>query len=105
MFFHLFLELYSNSDHVLFFFNLRYELLSEQCQEYASALVNETRTTEELRIILNYDHQNPHENININMEKNTLSRLKLAVRFKQKKVQNSITIFIISIEKYTYFPF
>ena len=67
-----------------------YELLSEQCQEYASALVNETRTTDELKIILNYDHLNPHEDINENFETNNLSRLKLAVRFKQKKVYKNI---------------
>ena len=67
-------------------FKNEYEQLSEQCQEYASALVNETRTSNELKIILNYDHENPTENFEDEPEKNSLSRLKLAVRFKQKKV-------------------
>jgi transient receptor potential cation channel subfamily C protein 4 len=57
--------------------------LSEQCQEYASALINETRTSKELEIILNYDHETiPGE---IENESNTLGRLKLAIKCKQKK--------------------
>ena len=67
-------------------FKNEYEQLSEQCQEYASALVNETRTSNELKIILNYDHENPSEVVENETEKNCLSRLKLAVRYKQKKV-------------------
>ncbi len=67
-------------------FKNEYEQLSEQCQEYASALVNETRTTDELKIILNYDHQNPPEDLHEDLEANSLSRLKLAMSFNQKKV-------------------
>ncbi len=62
-----------------------YEKLSLSCQEYASALLAETRTSKELEIILNYDHENlpsPVDN-----EEKSLSRLKLAIKFKQKKVK------------------
>lgn len=67
-------------------FKKEYEKLSEQCQEYASALINETRTSKELEIILNYDHENPPVLYENETEKTSLSRLKLAIRYKQKKV-------------------
>ncbi len=66
-------------------FKKDYEKLSEQCQEYASALINETRTSKELAIILNYDHENPPVLYENETEKTNLSRLKLAIRYKQKK--------------------
>lgn len=66
-------------------FKSEYEKLSQQCQEYASALVAETRTSKELEIILNYDHENPPALFENEKEKNSLSRLKLAVKYKQKK--------------------
>ncbi len=66
-------------------FKKDYEKLSEQCQEYASALINETRTSKELEIILNYDHENPPVLYENETEKTNLSRLKLAIRYKQKK--------------------
>jgi transient receptor potential cation channel subfamily C protein 4 len=62
-----------------------YEKLSQQCQEYASALLAETRTSHELEIILNYDHENPPALFENENEKNSLSRLKLAIKYKQKK--------------------
>ena len=67
-------------------FKIEYEKLSVQCQEYASALINETRTSKELEIILNYDHENPPVLYENEIEKNSLSRLKLAIRYKMKKV-------------------
>jgi transient receptor potential cation channel subfamily C protein 4 len=59
--------------------------LSQQCQEYAGALLAETRTSEELEIILNHDHENPPALFENEPEKASLSRLKLAVKYKQKK--------------------
>lgn len=56
-----------------------------QCQEYAGALLAETRTSQELEIILNYDHENPPALFENESEKNSLSRLKLAIKYKQKK--------------------
>jgi transient receptor potential cation channel subfamily C protein 4 len=66
-------------------FKFDYEKLSQQCQEYASALLAETRTSQELEIILNYDHENPPALFENEKEKTNLSRLKLAIKYKQKK--------------------
>ena len=67
-------------------FKIDYEKLSQQCQEYASALLAETRSSEELEIILNYDHENPPALFENEEEKSGLKRLKLAIKYKQKKV-------------------
>ena len=70
-------------------FKSDYEKLSLQCQEYASALLAETRTSQELEIILNHDHENIPSLYENEQEKTTnLSRLKLAIKYKQKKVTN-----------------
>jgi hypothetical protein len=66
-------------------FKAEYEKLSQQCQEYASALLNETRTSHELEIILNHDHENPPALFENETEKSNLNRLKLAIKYKQKK--------------------
>ena len=63
-----------------------YEKLSIQCQEYASALLTETRSSQELEIILNHDHENPPALFENEQEKSSLRRLKLAIKYKQKKV-------------------
>jgi transient receptor potential cation channel subfamily C protein 4 len=67
-------------------FKSEYEKLSQQCQEYASALLAETRTSLELEIILNHDHENPPALFENEHEKTSLNRLKLAIKYKQKKV-------------------
>ena len=68
-------------------FKADYEKLSIQCQEYASALLTETRTCQELEIILNHDHDNiPALYENEEEITTNLNRLKLAVKYKQKKV-------------------
>jgi hypothetical protein len=66
-------------------FKQEYEQLAQQCQEYSAALLAETRSSKELEIILNYDSENPPVLSEI-PEKMHLSRLKLAIRYKQKKV-------------------
>jgi hypothetical protein len=66
-------------------FKQEYEQLAQQCQEYSAALLAETRSSKELEIILNYDSENPPVVSETN-EKMHLSRLKLAIRYKQKKV-------------------
>lgn len=66
-------------------FKAEYEKLSQQCQEYASALLNETRTSHELEVILNHDHENPPALFENEVEKASLNRLKLAIKYKQKK--------------------
>ena len=66
-------------------FKQEYEQLAQQCQEYSAALLAETRSSKELEIILNYDPDNPPVLLETT-EKMTLARLKLAIRYKQKKV-------------------
>ncbi|CAF0722199.1 unnamed protein product [Adineta ricciae] len=65
-------------------FKQEYEQLAQQCQEYSAALLAETRSSKELEIILNYDSENPPV-LSETPEKMHLSRLKLAIRYKQKK--------------------
>jgi hypothetical protein len=79
-------------------FKQEYEQLAQQCQDYSAALLAETRSSKELEIILNYDSENPPV-LTETTEKMTLARLKLAIRYKQKKVNylNDET------EKKTYF--
>lgn len=66
-------------------FKQEYEQLAQQCQDYSAALLAETRSSKELEIILNYDPENPPV-LTETTEKMTLARLKLAIRYKQKKV-------------------
>jgi hypothetical protein len=67
-------------------FKQEYEQLAQQCQEYSAALLAETRSSKELEIILNYDSENPPM-LTETTEKMNLARLKLAIRYKQKKVK------------------
>ena len=68
-------------------FKQEYEQLAQQCQDYSAALLAETRSSKELEIILNYDSENPPV-LSEATEKMTLARLKLAIRYKQKKVNH-----------------
>lgn len=67
-------------------FKQEYEQLAQQCQDYSAALLAETRSSKELEIILNYDTENPPV-LSETTEKMNLTRLKLAIRYKQKKVR------------------
>lgn len=62
-------------------FKNEYLELRKQCQLFATALLDHTRTTEELEVLLDYD---PDNNPQDNNERMQLSRLKLAIRIKQK---------------------
>ncbi|XP_063366128.1 transient receptor potential protein [Cydia amplana] len=63
-------------------FRVEYKALKQQCQEFATSLLDHTRTSNELEIMLNY---NPAD---IDCwepgERQTLGRLKLAIQYKQK---------------------
>ncbi|OTF80222.1 transient receptor potential-gamma protein-like protein [Euroglyphus maynei] len=62
-------------------FKNEYLQLRKQCQLFATALLDHTRTNEELEILLDYDpDRDPLEN----HERLQLSRLKLAIQIKQK---------------------
>ncbi|XP_076367318.1 transient receptor potential-gamma protein-like [Tachypleus tridentatus] len=63
-------------------FKNEYQELYRQCQNFATALLDHTRSTYELEVILNYDVSRPAFNHGDRMH---LSRLKLAIRNKQKK--------------------
>ncbi len=66
-------------------FKAEYETLYRQAQDFAVALLDQTRGSQELELILNHDPngtvgEDEHHRMN-------LSRLKLAIKYKQKKVR------------------
>lgn len=72
-------------------FKLDYEKLAKKCQEFAVDLLDQIRGSKELEVILNHDTTNPayseggQEIEPKPTDKMKLSRLKLAIKFKQKK--------------------
>ncbi|KAG7304766.1 hypothetical protein JYU34_010121 [Plutella xylostella] len=63
-------------------FRVEYKALRQQCQEFATSLLDHTRTSSELEIMLNY---NPWDTDSWEPgERQTLGRLKLAIKYKQK---------------------
>ncbi|XP_071525440.1 transient receptor potential-gamma protein-like [Panulirus ornatus] len=63
-------------------FRSEYQELRKQCQDFATALLDHTRSSYELEVLLNHDPTGPpHEH----GERMHLSRLKLAIKLKQKK--------------------
>ncbi|KAL8569260.1 hypothetical protein ACOMHN_029881 [Nucella lapillus] len=65
-------------------FKVDYEKLATKCQDFAVDLLEQTRGSRELNIILNHDTTSSGMDDN-GSEKMMLSRLKLAVKYKQKK--------------------
>lgn len=67
------------------FFSLQneYQELRKQCQDFATALLDHTRTSHELEILLNHDPTGP---VYEHGERMHLNRLKLAIKLRQKKV-------------------
>lgn len=57
--------------------------LRRQCQLFAVDLLDQSRSSQELAIILNYDPESPPYNDGDHMQ---LARLELAINYKQKKV-------------------
>ncbi|KAB0799048.1 hypothetical protein PPYR_06928 [Photinus pyralis] len=88
----------SSSDPILTAFQLSWELrnlafgepecraeyleLRRQCQQFAVDLLHQSRSSEELAIILNYDPESPPYEAGDHMK---LARLELAITYKQKK--------------------
>lgn len=64
-------------------FKSEYEQLSHMCKQFAKDLLDQTRSSKELEIILNY-----HDDINplLDDSSNDLARLKLAIKYCQKEV-------------------
>jgi transient receptor potential cation channel subfamily C len=61
--------------------------MRSQCQEFATALLDHIRTSLELEVILNHNPDGEHWEPG---ERQTLERLKLAIKYKQKKVSNNM---------------
>ncbi|CAB1347857.1 unnamed protein product [Coregonus sp. 'balchen'] len=63
-------------------FKSEYEELSQQCKQFAKDLLDQTRSSRELELILNY-----RDDINPLLDENTndLARLKLAIKYRQKE--------------------
>uniref|UniRef100_A0A8C7FZ01 Transient receptor potential cation channel, subfamily C, member 4b n=1 Tax=Oncorhynchus kisutch TaxID=8019 RepID=A0A8C7FZ01_ONCKI len=63
-------------------FMSEYEELSQQCKQFAKDLLDQTRSSRELELILNY-----RDDINPLLDENTndLARLKLAIKYRQKE--------------------
>lgn len=64
-------------------FRAEYNVMRKNCQEFATALLDHARTSNELEIMLNY---NPVGENWEPGERQTLERLKLAIKYKQKMV-------------------
>nr|XP_020468767.1 short transient receptor potential channel 4-like isoform X2 [Monopterus albus] len=63
-------------------FKSEYEELSQTCKQFAKNLLDQTRSSKELEIVLNYrDDINPL----LDETSNDLARLKLAIKFSQKE--------------------
>ena len=60
---------------------------------FATALLDHTRSSGELEILLNHDPAGPAYQ---HGERMTLQRLKLAIKYRQKKVRGTIKIFKFS---------
>ncbi|XP_070265333.1 short transient receptor potential channel 4 [Myotis yumanensis] len=63
-------------------FKSEYEELSKQCKQFAKDLLDQTRSSRELEIILNYRDDN---SLIEDQSGNDLARLKLAIKYRQKE--------------------
>jgi len=76
-----------------------YEQLAKQCQDFAVELLDETRSSKELEVILNHDSESAASDTDsssqppvarqpdaVDNRHMRLSRLKLAIKCKQKRV-------------------
>ncbi|XP_046817273.1 transient receptor potential-gamma protein isoform X2 [Vespa crabro] len=78
-------------------FKCEYQELRRQCQDFATALLDHTRSSYELEVLLNHDPKGPAFE---HGERMHLNRLKLAIKLRQKKKEterNSITFGTISL--------
>lgn len=75
-------------------FKTEYQELRAQCQEFATALLDHTRTSHELQVLLNHETGAPQAPLPEPgaPERMRLSRLKLAIKLRQKKVRINFLI-------------
>lgn len=78
-------------------FKSEYEELSQQCKQFAKDLLDQTRSSRELEMILNY-----RDDANLLEEEgnNDLARLKLAIKYHQKEVWLNMKLSIIRTEAF-----
>ena len=70
-------------------FASEYEKLSKQCEEFATALLEQTRESSELAVLLNHNSTSMGVNeLNSGdaFQTHSLTRLKLAIKYNQKSV-------------------
>lgn len=81
------------SDQVENEFKSEYEELSQQCKQFAKDLLDQTRSSRELEMILNY-----RDDINLLDEEGNsdLARLKLAIKYHQKEVSVALVRLALS---------
>lgn len=68
-------------------FKSEYQELRKQCQDFATALLDHTRSSYELEVLLNHDPTGPAFEHGDRMH---LNRLKLAIKLRQKKVHEFV---------------
>ena len=86
-----------SSSNLTIFQNLR-----TQCQNFATALLDHTRSSAELEVLLNHDPSGP---VYQHGDRMHLNRLKLAIKYRQKKVSFHICVHRAQIcEKYMGLP-
>lgn len=66
-------------------FKTEYQELGKICQQFSVDLLDEIRGSKELEVVLNHDSRSPDDDQN--KENKKLNRLKLAIKYKQKKVK------------------
>ena len=84
-----------NSHLINIFTNL---ILQGQCTKFATSLLDHTRSSTELEILLNHDPTGP---VYQHGDRMHLNRLKLAIKYRQKKVGIIIELFDLIIERKT----
>ncbi|GBM78167.1 Transient-receptor-potential-like protein [Araneus ventricosus] len=71
-----------------------YLVLSNQCKKYSCDLLDLCRSTEEVIAVLNRRNESEYDDDEQNLEddKLTLSRLKMALKYEQKQVRTSLHV-------------
>lgn len=72
--------------------------MRENVQVFATSLLDHARTSQELEIMLNYNHEagsnwDPGD-------RQTLDRLKLAIKYKQKAVNKSLDFYVFKNKRF-----
>ena len=77
------------------FTNLILQELRGQCTKFATSLLDHTRSSTELEILLNHDPTGP---VYQHGDRMHLNRLKLAIKYRQKKVGIIICNYVVDTD-------